>query len=157
MERITMSIEEGLAREFDRLIESRGYTSRSEAMRDLLRREVEANRLVEDAKSHCVASLSYVYNHHARDLAERLTEAQHAQHDLVVATMHVHLDHEHCLETVVLKGPTPVVRAFAAKTQAERGVRHGSLNLITVQPGDAHRLPGYHHHHHGHQHLIPRS
>ena len=156
MERITMSIEEGLAREFDRLIAGRGYTSRSEAMRDLLRREVEANR-GEDARTHCVASLSYVYNHHARDLAERLTEAQHAHHDLVVASMHVHLDHEHCLETVVLKGPTPVVRAFAARTQAERGVRHGQINLITVQPGDAHGLPGYQHHHRGHQHLIPRS
>lgn len=157
MERITMSIEERLADDFDKLIKARGYTSRSEAMRDLLRREVEAHRLAEDPKSHCVASLSYVYNHHSRDLSERLTEAQHAQHDLVVASMHVHLDHEHCLETVVLKGPSAVVRDFAAKTQAERGVRHGQINLITVKPGDAHRVPGYHHHHQGHQHLIPRS
>lgn len=157
MERITMSIEEGLAREFDALIAARGYTSRSEAMRDLLRREVEKERAAADEKSHCVASLSYVYNHHARDLAERLTASQHEHHDLVVATMHVHLDHEHCLESVVLKGPTAVVRAFAARTQAERGVRHGQLNLITVQPGDVHRMPGYHHHHQGHQHLIPRS
>lgn len=157
MERITMSIETELAREFDELIAARGYASRSEAMRDLLRREVEAHRAVKDAKSHCVASLSYVYNHHERDLAERLTGSQHEHHDLVVATMHVHLDHEHCLETVVLKGPTTVVRAFAQRTQAERGVRHGLVNLITVQPGDAHRAPGYHHHHQGHQHLIPRS
>ncbi len=157
MERITMSIETELAREFDELIAARGYASRSEAMRDLLRRELEAERSVKDAKSHCVASLSYVYNHHERDLAERLTGAQHEHHDLVVATMHVHLDHEHCLETVVLKGPTAVVRSFAARTQAERGVRHGQINLITVQPGDVHRAPGYHHHHQGHQHLIPRS
>lgn len=157
MERITMSIETELAREFDELIAARGYASRSEAMRDLLRRELEAERAVKDAKSHCVASLSYVYNHHERDLAERLTGAQHEHHDLVVATMHVHLDHEHCLETVVLKGPTAVVRSFSARTQAERGVRHGQINLITVQPGDAHRAPGYHHHHQGHQHLIPRS
>ncbi len=157
MERITMSIEESLAREFDALIAARGYASRSEAMRDLLRREVEANRVAADPKSHCVASLSYVYDHHARELSERLTDAQHAHHDLTVASMHVHLDHEHCLESVILKGPTGVVRAFAAKIQAERGVRHGSLNLITVQPDDSHKLPGYHHHHHGHQHLIPRS
>jgi CopG family nickel-responsive transcriptional regulator len=157
MERITMSIEENLAREFDALIAARGYTSRSEAMRDLLRREVETNRVVADPKSHCVASLSYVYNHHERELSERLTNAQHAQHDLIVASMHVHLDHEHCLETVILKGRTDVVRSFAGKMQAERGVRHGALNLITVRPDDAHKLPGYHHHHHGHQHLIPRS
>jgi len=156
MERITMSIEETLARDFDALIATRGYTSRSEAMRDLLRREVEAHRNVADPKAHSVASLSYVYNHHARDLAERLTEAQHDHHDLVVATMHVHLDHEHCLETVILKGRTTVVQAFAGKLQAERGVTHGQLNLISVQPGDRHRLPGYHHHHAGHMHLIPR-
>lgn len=156
MERITMSIEEHLAREFDALIAARGYTSRSEAMRDLLRREVERDRARDDPRSQCVASLSYVYNHHARELAERLTDAQHAQHDLIVASMHVHLDHEHCLETVTLKGRTDVVRAFAAKIQAERGVRHGALNLITVHADDTHTLPGEHRHH-GHQHLIPRT
>jgi len=86
MERIAMSIEEDLAREIDRLIEARGYASRSEAMRDLLPREVEANRAMDDARSHCVASLSYVYNHHERRLADRLMQAQHRHHDLVIAT-----------------------------------------------------------------------
>jgi len=156
MERITMAIDEALAKEFDALIEKRGYASRSEAMRDLLRREVEANRVRYEAKSHCVASLSYVYNHHVRDLAERLTAAQHEHHDLVVATMHVHLDHEHCLETAVLKGSTATVRGFADRIKAERGVRHTAINLITVQPDDEHGLPGAHRHH-GHMHLIPRS
>ena len=160
MERITMSIDEQLAREFDAIIAARGYTNRSEAMRDLLRREVEDHRQqgsARDAASHCVASLSYVYNHHARDLAERLTEAQHDHHDLVVATMHVHLDHEHCLETVVLKGATAAVRAFAERTQAERGVRHGHINVISVEASDTHGAPGEPHRHRGHQHLIPRS
>ena len=157
MERITMSIDEALARDFDALIAARGYGSRSEAMRDLLRREVDAHRIATDTKAHCVASLSYVYNHHARDLAERLTQAQHDHHDLVVATMHVHLDHEHCLETVILKGTTAVVQKFAGQMQAERCVTHGHLNLISVKPGDQHPLPGYHHHHHGHMHLIPRT
>ncbi len=72
MERITMSIDESLAKEFDRIIQERGYTSRSEAMRDILRREVEARRAARDEKSACVASLSYVYNHHERD-RNRLT------------------------------------------------------------------------------------
>ncbi len=156
MERITMSIDESLAKEFDAMIAKRGYTSRSEAMRDLLRREVEGNRQKYETRSFCVASLSYVYNHHERDMAERLMAAQHEHHDLVVSTMHVHLDHEHCLETVVLKGSTPSVRRFADNTKAERGVRHAALNLITVDPGDQHGLPGAHHHH-GHLHLIPRS
>ena len=157
MERITMSVDEDLAREFDALIAARGYTSRSEAMRDLLRREIEARRAARDPKAHCVASLSYVYDHHERNLADRLMEAQHAHHDLVIATMHVHLDHAHCLETALLKGPAAAVRALADRTQAERGVRHGALNLVTVDAGDTHRGPGGYHHHHGHQHLIPRS
>jgi CopG family nickel-responsive transcriptional regulator len=157
MERITMSIEEDLARAFDELIAARGYTSRSEAMRDLLRREIEARRhATESSKSLCIASFSYVYNHHVRDLAERINAAQHDRHDMVVSTMHVHLDHEHCLETAILKGPTARVRAFADLIEAERGVRHASLNLITVEAGDLHRMPGAHHHH-GHMHLVPRS
>ncbi len=157
MERITMSIDEELAKSFDELIAARGYASRSEAMRDLLRREVEARRQEGDAKkTHCVASLSYVYNHHVRDLAERINAAQHARHDMVVSTMHVHLDHEHCLETAILKGNAAAVRAFADSIEAERGVRHAKLNLITVHTGDLHRLPGAHHHH-GHMHLVPRS
>jgi CopG family nickel-responsive transcriptional regulator len=97
-----------------------------------------------------------VYNHHQRDLAERLTAAQHEHHDLVVATMHVHLDHEHCLETTVLKGPASAVRRIADRIKAERGVRHAAINLVTVDTGDKHFLPGAHHHH-GHMHLIPRS
>jgi CopG family nickel-responsive transcriptional regulator len=156
MERITMSIDEKLAKEFDALIAKRGYTSRSEAMRDVLRREVEANRVAYEARSHCVANLSYIYNHHERELAERLTEAQHEHHDLVVSVMHVHLDHDHCLESVILTGPTAAVRAFANRTQAERGVRHGQVNLVTVETGDAHAGLAAHHHR-GHMHLIPRS
>ena len=157
MERITMSIDEKLAREFDRVIQERGYTSRSEAMRDLVRREVETRRGERDEKSQCVASLSYVFNHHERDLGERLLQEQHRHHQLVVSTMHVHLDHEHCLETVVLKGLFPAVRAFADRIQAERGVRHAALNVITVISSDSHHHADMHHHHSGHLHLMPRS
>jgi CopG family nickel-responsive transcriptional regulator len=156
MERITMAIDEPLARDFDELIARRGYASRSEAMRDLLRREVEGDRASRGGHGHCVASLSYVYNHHVRDLAERLTGAQHEHHDLVVATMHVHLDHDHCLEVGILKGPTAEVRRFADRIQAERGVRHAAINMVGVEPTDRHDETGTHHHH-GHQHLIPRS
>jgi CopG family nickel-responsive transcriptional regulator len=155
MERITMSIDEDLARAFDKLIAARGYSSRSEAMRDLLRREVGVSRTQQDsARTQCVASLSYVYNHHVRELAERLMAAQHAHHGLVVATTHVHLDHEHCLENVFLKGPTAAVRAFADSIRAERGVAYGQVNLIAVEPGDKHPLSAPHQHH-GHMHLTP--
>lgn len=154
MERITMSIDEELAKAFDELIAARGYTSRSEAMRDLLRREVGVDRTRDSARTQCVASLSYVYNHHVRELAERLTAAQHDHHSLVVATTHLHLDHEHCMENVFLKGPTAAVRAFADSVRAERGVAYGQINLITVEPGDKHPLSAPHQHH-GHMHLTP--
>ena len=154
MERITMSIDEELAKAFDELIAARGYTSRSEAMRDLLRREVGVDRTRDSARTQCVASLSYVYSHHVRELAERLTSAQHEHHSLVVATTHLHLDHEHCMENVFLKGPTVAVRAFADRVRAERGVAYGQINLITVEPGDKHPLSAPHQHH-GHMHLTP--
>ncbi len=156
MERITMSVDEDLAAGFDELIASRGYGNRSEAMRDLLRREIAAHRVKCHPRTQCVASLSYVYNHHVRDLAERLTAAQHAHHDLVVATTHVHLDHEHCLENVFLKGSAANVRAFADAILAERGVTHGQTNVITVAGSDTHTVSSTHHHR-GHMHLTPQS
>lgn len=133
MERITISLDESLARAFDILIRSRGYANRSEAVRDMLRRELESDRLAREDAPHCVASLSYVYNHHERRLAERLTDLQHHAHDLVVSSMHVHLDHDHCLETLFLRGHTVEVRALAEQISAERGVRHAALNLVPVE------------------------
>jgi len=146
MERITISLDAALAREFDALVVRRGYGSRSEAVRDLLREHLEAARQA-DARAAgnplCVANLSYVYNHHARDLAERLTALQHGHHDLTVATMHAHLDHDHCLESVILKGATPAVRAFADALMAERGVSHGQLNIVSVEVANSAHDHGY--------------
>lgn len=132
MERFTISLDESLAQEFDALIRARGYANRSEAVRDMLRRELENDRLAREDAPHCVASLSYVYNHHERRLAERLTDLQHHAHDLVVSSMHVHLDHDNCLETLFLRGHTEEVRGIAEKISAERGVRHAALNLVPV-------------------------
>lgn len=154
MERITMSIDEQLAKAFDELIAARGYTSRSEAMRDILRREVDAMRTEDVGRTQCVANFSYVYNHHVRELAERLTSVQHAQHGMVMSTTHVHLDHDHCFESMFLKGPTMAVRAFADQIRAERGVAYGSINLITVAANDRHALVAPHQHQ-GHMHLTP--
>ena len=151
-----LSFREALSKEFDALITKRGYGSRSEAIRDLMRREVEGDRIKYEERAYCVASLSYVYNHHQHDLGERLTADQHEHHDLVVTTVHVHLDHEQGLETPVLNGSTAAVRRFADQVKAERGVRHTAINLITVEPGDKHIVPSAHHHH-GHMHMIPRS
>jgi len=138
MERFTISLDSELAREFDALIAERGYGNRSEAVRDLIRGRLEQWRQSRDEAPHSVANLSYVYNHHQRDLGERLTALQHRHHDLTVATMHAHLDHENCFESTFLRGPTLAVRQFAEALIAERGVRHGQLNLVAVEVGGRH-------------------
>lgn len=144
MERFTISIDDDLAHEFDHWIAERGYGNRSEAVRDVLRTHLARVKEQRDAEGPCVANLSYVYNHHERDLSDRLARLQHDHHDLTLATTHVHLDHDQCIETVMLKGPVGTVRRFADMLMAERGVHHGLLNVVMVKPG--------HPHEHGHPH-----
>lgn len=132
MERITISLDEELVGAFDALIAERGYRNRSEAVRDLLRAELARVRERPADGAHCIATLSYVYNHHQRELADRLTALQHNHHDLTVSTLHAHLDHDHCLECSIMRGPSAEVRRFAEALMAETGVRHGSLNLIAA-------------------------
>ena len=147
MDRFTISLDERLANAFDDLIKERGYATRSEAVRDILRSHLQQSAGKSDLKGWCVANLSYVYNHHERELAERLTGIQHAHHDLTVSTMHAHLDHDQCIETVMLKGPVKRVREFAEEIIAERGVRHGVLNLVNVELSDSHTHGGSTHRH----------
>ncbi|WP_079432630.1 nickel-responsive transcriptional regulator NikR [Zoogloea sp. LCSB751] len=162
MERFTISLDEDLAREFDALIAARGYSNRSEAVRDILRAQLESNRLAREEAGHCIANLSYVYNHHERELAERVTHDQHEHHDLCVATLHAHLDHDNCMESVILRGPTAEVRAFADALIAKPGIRHGALNLVTAEFGAQSHTHGHSHPHadgHAppHGHYRPRS
>ena len=147
MDRFTISLDETLADAFDELIKERGYTTRSEAVRDILRSHLQRSAENRSTKGSCVANLSYVYNHHERELSERLTNIQHAHHDLTVSTMHAHLDHDQCIETVMLKGPVKRVREFAEEIIAERGVRHGTLNLVNVELGEPHTHGGSTHRH----------
>lgn len=140
MQRFTISLDDTLAEAFDRLIVEHGYDNRSEAVRDLIRRRLHGEHEAEAPDAHCVACLSYVYNHHERDLAARMVDLQHRHHDLTVSAMHAHLDHEHCIETVLLRGPATSVRRFADAVIAERGVHHGQLNVVVTEaaPGSAH-------------------
>lgn len=138
MDRFTISLPEELAAEFDELIAGRGYDNRSEAVRDILRAHLDRMREARELDGHCVANLSYVYNHHERELADRLLALSHAHHDLALSTLHAHLDHDHCIESVLLKGPVQQVRRFANSVVAERGVRHGQLNLVMVDVAQEH-------------------
>jgi CopG family nickel-responsive transcriptional regulator len=157
MERVTISLDDGLLEDFDAFIKRKGYENRSEAIRDLLRRQLEQDRLEEGRADHAVACLSYVYNHHQRELARRLTSAQHDHHDLMLSTLHVHLDHENCLEVAILKGHTPDVRRFAEATMAETGVRHGNLHLVPAEMITADHPHGQDEDHHHHVHTRPTT
>ena len=148
MERITISLDESLAEEFDVLIHQHGYENRSEAIRDVLREYIVAKRVSQSRTLNCVASVSFVYNHHERELAKRVNDLQHEHHDLTIASMHAHLDHDHCIETVLLRGKTGDVQAYADKLLAERGIRHGAVNLIPVNIESAR-------HQHRHEHVKP--
>jgi CopG family nickel-responsive transcriptional regulator len=151
MERFTISLSDELANQFDELLRKKGYQNRSEAVRDMLRTELAAASLERHEAPFCVAALSYVYNHHARALAERLTELQHAHHDVVLSCMHVHLDHDNCMETLILRGSTEEVSKFANTLMAEAEVRHGRLNLVPVDVDKGHA------HTHGHDHVHDRA
>lgn len=157
MGRVTISLEDKLLDEFDAYIKHKGYANRSEAIRDLVRQRLERDRLEENRAEHTVACLSYVYNHHQRELASRLTQTQHAHHDLVLSTLHVHLDHENCLEIAVLQGATADVRRLAEATIAETGVRHGNLHLVPAEMVKSRHGHDRHDHPHDHIHTHPKT
>ena len=132
VQRFGVSIEESLACRFDEHIRQEGYSSRSEALRDLIREHLVSEQLSMDGTG-AVASLSLVYDHHTRDLHETLNHLQHDHHELIISTLHVHIDHENCLEAVVLRGETGRVRSFANQVMSQPGVRHGNLHLVPAE------------------------
>ncbi|HLG79876.1 MAG TPA: nickel-responsive transcriptional regulator NikR [Bradyrhizobium sp.] len=153
MERITATLDESLVEELDRFQRDRGYQNRSEALRDLIRAGLQGTTEAQESGA-CVGALVYVYDHEVRALAKRLTTAQHDHHDLSVATLHVHLDHQSCLEVAVLRGSSADVRHFAEHVIAERGVRHGRLVVVPVAlEAETHVHGGGRPHAHSHAHV----
>ena len=138
MQRLTITIDDDLVAEVDEFIARHGYANRSEAFRDLLRGGLERGDTATAGNRNCIATLSYVYDHAARELPKRLTKDFHAHHDLAQATLHVHIDHDSCLEVTVLRGRGSDVRAFADHVIAERGVRHGHVVMMPVEPHAPH-------------------
>jgi CopG family nickel-responsive transcriptional regulator len=148
MQRVTITLDDDLMADLDRIIAARGYQNRSEAIRDLARSGLEQAAVEVAGSRNCVAALVYVYDYHSRELPKRLTQEFHDHHDLSQATLHVHLDHESCLEVTVLKGRGSEVQAFANHVIAERGVRHGHVVYVPAPDGMAHS----HEHNHDHSH-----
>ncbi|HUT37577.1 MAG TPA: nickel-responsive transcriptional regulator NikR [Planctomycetota bacterium] len=129
--RFGVSLEDSLLQDFDRLIDEKGYPSRSEALRDLIR-----NYLVQADWSKLsgeqVATLTLVYNHEYREITDRLTDMQHDSHSLIVCATHVHLTAHTCLEVIVLRGTAADITKIADKLIATRGVQHGKLTMTTL-------------------------
>jgi CopG family nickel-responsive transcriptional regulator len=148
MQRVTVTLDDDLMADIDRIIVARGYQNRSEAIRDLARTGLDQAAVEVAGSRQCVAALVYVYDHHARELPKRLTQGFHAHHDLSQATLHVHLDEESCLEVTVLKGRGADVQSFANQVIAERGVRHGHVVYVPAPAGITHS----HSHAHGYGH-----
>ena len=130
LSRIGVAIDTGLLERFDRLIAGRGYTNRSEAFRDMIREEL-VEQSWESPDSQVVGTVTLVYDHHARLLGEKLTGIQHEYHRSVLSTLHVHLDHDLCLEVIVIRGHAGAVRSLADALISTKGVKHGRLTLTT--------------------------
>ena len=130
--RFGISLDQRLLESFDKLIADKGYVNRSEAIRDMIR-----NALVEDLvertdSTATVGTVTLVYDHHTRDLSDRLTEHQHSHHDAIVSALHVHLDAHHCLEVIVVRGSAAQVKRLADELIGTKGVKHGKLVLTTA-------------------------
>ena len=135
--RFGVSIGQGLLDKFDSLITEKGYTNRSEAIRDLIR-----NKIVEtdweqssDAKAS-IGTITLVYDHHTREIGDILTGLAHDHPDLIIASTHAHLTHDYCLEVMLVKGCGKEIRAFSDKVISIRGVKHGKLVITGLVEGD---------------------
>ena len=128
--RISISLESALLDAFDHSITAKGYATRSEAIRDLIRERLIREE-EQSATGEGVAVVTLVYDHHARELASRLIDKQHHHHDLVVSSLHVHLGERHCLEVSVLRGPSAKVQHLGDELLATRGVLHGEITFTS--------------------------
>ena len=131
LSRISIAVPEDLLEDFDRLIARKSYTNRSEAFRDLMRKGL-VEQAWESPTSIVVGTITLVYDHHVRLLGEKLTDLQHHFHEHIVSTMHIHLDHDHCLEMIAVRGPAAIVQKAADALISTKGVKHGRLTLTTA-------------------------
>ena len=128
--RFGVSIEEELLENFDREIKKKGYASRSEAIRDLIRDQMVHEEWASDEET--VGTITMVYDHHTRDLSANLTHIQHSFEGDIKSVLHIHLDHVNCLEVLVVQGKAHLLQQFADQLTSIRGVKHGKLTMTTT-------------------------
>lgn len=129
--RFGISLDSELLEKFDRLCEERCYQTRSEAIRDLIRRDL-VQKQWEDQNEEVTGTLTLVYNHHQSDLAQKMTEIQHQALDIIITSLHVHIDEHNCMEVLVLRGPVRDIRDISQRLTSTRGIKHGKLSLSTT-------------------------
>ena len=127
--RFGVSLPEHLITKFDKHIRKKEYPNRSEAIRDLIRKTLIEEEIAGD--QIVIGVLHLLFNHHKRDLADKLTDIQHNHHDVIISSTHIHLDHDNCLEVIMLKGKASIIRNLSDRMIATKGVKHGQLYLTS--------------------------
>ncbi|UCF12141.1 MAG: nickel-responsive transcriptional regulator NikR [Thermoplasmatales archaeon] len=130
--RFGVSIEPGLLKKFDKVIRKKGYTNRSEAIRDIIRKNliIEKNK---DPNLVSIGTLTMIYDHHTGNLTNRLLDMQHDHTNEILSTTHIHIDHHNCLEVLVLKGKNDNIKKLADKIKSLKGIKHGELVITESQ------------------------
>lgn len=142
LSRTGVSIDAELLEQFDQFISEKGYVNRSEALRDLIRDHLVAKSVVAP-DAEVVGTVTLIYGRHTRLLSEKLTDIQHQHHQAIISTVHVHLDHDACLEVVVVKGKSKLIQSLADRLISTKGVQHG--RLVMSSPAIAHSSAKHEH------------
>ena len=129
--RFGVSIDEKLLKNFDTLIENKGYVNRSEAIRDLIR-DMMVSQEISDPDAEAIGTLSMVYSHDTREISDKLNETQHSHFGSIISTTHIHLDQHNCLEVIILKGKAKIIQAIADKLLSIKNVRHGKFTMTAA-------------------------
>jgi CopG family nickel-responsive transcriptional regulator len=138
--RFGVAMESDLLSRFDELIDERGYPNRSEALRDLVRSELDRDAWESGGK--VVATVTLIYDHHVRELTERLTEIQHDFGERIISTLHVHLDHDHCMEVIAARGPAQEIQRLSERLLGAKGVLSGDVTAAAL-PDEGGSHPGH--------------
>jgi CopG family transcriptional regulator, nickel-responsive regulator len=144
LSRIGVSIDSELLQRFDAYIGDKGYETRSEAFRDLIRDRLVGSAII-DPNALVVGTVTLIYDHHARLLPEKLTDIQHENHEIIISNLHAHLDHDSCLEVVILRGRSREIQRLADRLISAKGVQHGRLVMSSPDTASGHTKPHHHH------------
>ena len=136
MEKITrfgVSIEPDLLNKFDKMIRKKGYKNRSEAIRDIIRKNLITEK-IENSNSEAIGTLTTIYDHHIGNITTKLLDLQHQHHKEILNTTHIHVDHDNCLEVLILKGKAGNIQKLSDTIKSLKGIKHGELVITESSP-----------------------